>query len=89
MNTTTPKKRGGPQPNSGRPEKPPGEKYPKVKITMTPEHYAATEGDRSGLIRRALDLYFKIKKGTPDKTTVTITTSSEANEPIVFTIKGY
>lgn len=56
--TTTPKKRGGPQPGSGRKPKESGTKFPKVKITMTPDHYAATEGDRSGMIRRALDWWF-------------------------------
>jgi len=53
--TDQPKKFGGPQEGSGRPKKDPAAKYPKVKITMTPEHYAATEVNRSGMVRRALD----------------------------------
>lgn len=57
MSDTTKKKFGGPQEGSGRPKKDPAAKYPKVKITMTPEHYAATEVNRSGMVRRALDFY--------------------------------
>ena len=87
--TTTPKKRGGAQPGSGRPKKPPEEKYVRAQITMTKAHHTATAGDRAGIVRRALDLYFKKTKKTPDKTTVTITTSSEQNEPVLFTVKGY
>jgi len=52
---TTKKKFGGQQEGSGRPKKDATDKFPKVKITMTPEHYAATAGDRSGMVRRALD----------------------------------
>lgn len=65
---TTPKKRGGPQPGSGAPKKPPGEKVVKCRISMTPAQHAATEGDRSGTIRRALDLYFVSNKSLPPKT---------------------
>jgi hypothetical protein len=60
--TTTPKKRGGPRDGSGRPTKESSVKFQKVNITMTPEHYLATDGDRSGIIRRALDLYFGYAK---------------------------
>lgn len=51
------KKRGGPQPGSGRPPKDPKDKVVKCYISMTQAHHAATEGDRSGIIRRALDWY--------------------------------
>ena len=84
-----PKKRGGPQPGSGAPKKPPEKKFKRAQITMTPEQFTATAKDRSGTVRRALDLYLKKTKKTPDKTTVTITTSSEQNEPVLFTVKGY
>ena len=88
---TPTKKRGGPQPGSGRPPKAPNDKVVKCKISMTHEHHKATEGDRSGMIRKALDwyLYFKDKPKIPDTTTVTVTTGSEASEPIIFTVKGY
>jgi hypothetical protein len=55
MNTTTTKKRGGPQPGSGRPPKPEADKVVKCNISMTAAHHAATAGDRAGMIRRALD----------------------------------
>lgn len=58
---TTPRKRGGPQPGSGRPKKPPEEKYVRAQITMTKAHHAATAGDRAGIVRRALDLYLNMK----------------------------
>lgn len=51
----TKKKRGGPQPGSGRPPKDPKDKVVKCRISMTQEHHAATKGDRAGIIRRALD----------------------------------
>ena len=88
---TTTKKRGGPQPGSGRPKKDPADTVVKCRISMTQAHHAATEGDRSGLIRRALDwyLYFKDKPKIPDTTTVTVTTSIEECLPINFTVKGY
>ena len=54
--TPTTKKRGGPQPGSGRPPKSPADKVVKCKISMTKEHHAATEGDRSGIIRKALEM---------------------------------
>lgn len=53
--TTTTKKRGGPQPGSGRPKKDEAEKAIKCNITMTPAQHAATKGDRAGMIRRVLD----------------------------------
>ena len=53
------KKRGGPQPGSGRPEKPPEQKFRRAQITMTPEHFADTAKDRSGMVRRALEFYPK------------------------------
>lgn len=52
-----PKKRGGPRPGSGRPTKDEADKVVKCKVSMTNAHHEATEGDRSGMIRRALDLY--------------------------------
>lgn len=58
--TTPTKKRGGPQPGSGRPKKAPGEKVVKCNISMTAAHHAATEGDRAGMIRRALDAYLGV-----------------------------
>jgi hypothetical protein len=58
--TNTTKKRGGPQPGSGRPQKPEADKVVKCHISMTAAHYDATKGDRAGMIRRALDLYLKI-----------------------------
>lgn len=54
---TTTKKRGGPQPGSGRPKKDPKDKVVKCRISMTQAHYAATEGDRAGMIRKALEFY--------------------------------
>jgi len=59
MNTT--KKRGGPQPGSGRPPKDAADKAIKCNITMTPAHHAATKGDRAGMIRRALEFEAKYK----------------------------
>lgn len=87
----TKKKRGGPQPGSGRPPKDPSETVVKCKISMTRAHHAATKGDRSRIIRRALELYlyFRDKQEIPDTTTITVTTGSEATEPVVFTVKGY
>lgn len=58
---TTPRKRGGPQPGSGRPEKPPEEKFRRAQITMTPEHFTATAKDRSGMVRRALGVKCKVE----------------------------
>lgn len=91
MNDTTTKKRGGPQPGSGRPPKDPDDKVVKCNISMTKMHHEATKGDRAGMIRRALDwyLYFRNKQEIPDTTTVIVTTSSEASEPTTFTVKGY
>ena len=60
-NEPTKKKRGGPQPGSGRPPKDPKDTVVKCKISMTQEHHAATEGDRSGIIRRALDVLANIR----------------------------
>ena len=54
-NTTT---HGGPRKGSGRPKKLPTEKRKKVAITLSPEYYIATAGDRSGIIERALNLHF-------------------------------
>lgn len=54
---TTTKKRGGPQPGSGRPPKDPDDRVVKCNVSMTKKHHEATEGDRAGMIRRALDLY--------------------------------
>ena len=48
--------RGGRRSNqTGRPRLPPGEKRVKVSIVMTPAHYAATAGNRSAKIERALN----------------------------------
>jgi hypothetical protein len=55
------KKRGGPHPGSGRPPKDPADKVVKCNISMTAAHHAATAGDRAGMIRRALDVYFGIR----------------------------
>ena len=55
----TKKKRGGTQPGSGRPPKDPKDTVIKCKISITQAHHAATEGDRSGMIRRALEWYPK------------------------------
>lgn len=55
MKDTTTKKRGGPQPGSGRPPKDLADKVVKCHISMTVAHHAATKGDRAGMIRRALD----------------------------------
>lgn len=91
--TTTPKKRGGPQPGSGRPTKDQGDKIVKCNVSMTKAHHEATEGDRAGIIRRALDMYL----GKPDwkraqstfTKTVEVTTSNEPCEGITFVVKGY
>lgn len=56
------KKRGGPQPGSGPKPKDPKDKVVKCMVSMTQAHHAATNGDRSGMIRRALELYLNIKK---------------------------
>lgn len=85
----TQKKRGGPQPGSGAPKKPPEQKFKRAQITMTPEHFAATAKDRSGMVRRALELYLHKQRKKTSKTTVTITTGQEQNEPVLFTVKGY
>lgn len=45
------KKHGGKRANSGRPQ----QGKVKVSIVMTPEHYAATSGNRSAKIEQALD----------------------------------
>ena len=63
--TEQPKKRGGPQPGSGPKPKNPADKVVKCYISMTQAHHAATEGDRSGMIRRALDVYLGMR-GTVD-----------------------
>ena len=59
-NTTTPKKRGGPQPGSGPKPKHPDDKVRKCNISMSKAHYDATKGDRAGMIRRALDMYLNL-----------------------------
>ena len=53
--TTTPK-RGGTRQGSGRPKKADSQKRVKTAITMKPEHYEATKGNRSGMIEKALSL---------------------------------
>lgn len=75
----------------GRPPKNPADKVVKCRISMTPEHHAATKGDRAGMIRRALDwyLHFKDKQEIKDTTTVTFTTGKECIDPVTFTVKGY
>ncbi len=59
-NTTTHRKRGGPQPGSGPKPKKPEDKVVKCHISMTKAHHAATAGDRAGMIRRALDMYLNL-----------------------------
>ena len=78
-------------PGGGRKPKPPGEKRVKTAITMRPDHYDATAGDRSGIIERALDNMFGwIERAkTTTTSTVEVTTGSKTNEPIKITIKGY
>jgi len=66
-------KRGGPRPGSGRPKKPKAEKKIKTCITLSPEHFRLTEGQRSELIAKALDFYFKVFKNE----------YQENNEPLV------
>lgn len=51
--------RGGSRPGSGAKKKPPGEKRIKVAISMRPDLYEATKGNRSGLIEEALDLLMR------------------------------
>ncbi len=59
MSNIITKKRGGPQPGSGRPKKAESEKAIKVAITLSPEHYEATKGARSRLIKEGLKLLFE------------------------------
>lgn len=47
--TPTPKHPGG------RPPKDPADKVIKCHVSLTGAHHAATDGDRAGMIRRALD----------------------------------
>ena len=54
MDNNTPPKHPG-----GRPPKDPSQKVIKCRISMTQAHHAATDGDRAGMIRRALDKYFR------------------------------
>ena len=60
--TAAAKKRGGPQPGSGRPPKDPNDRVVKCNVSMTKAHHEATGGDRAGMIRRALDFHAKYKK---------------------------
>ena len=69
----TPKRKRAP--GGGRKPKPPGEKRIKFASTMRPDHYAATAGDRSGMIERALDMMVEWLERA--KTT---TTQDEPNE---------
>lgn len=73
-------------PGGGRKPKPPGEKRIKVAITMRPDLYESTAGNRSAEIEAALDFY-KIRFGGPktETTTVTITTSNEPKSEYKFT----
>jgi hypothetical protein len=50
------------QPLGGAPLKfPESGKMVKTAITMTPEHFGKTSGNRSGIIKAALDEYFKTR----------------------------
>ncbi len=51
----------GPQPGSGRKPKAEADKIVKCNVSMTKAHHEATEGDRAGMIRRALDLYLNLR----------------------------
>lgn len=55
---------------TGRPKKPPGEKRKVVSITLRPDHYEKTAGNRSGLIEKALDAYLNAgwNRGSPKAT---------------------
>ena len=53
-------------PGAGRPPKPPGEKRVKTAITMRPDLYDRTAGDRSGIIEEALLKHFNQPQGASD-----------------------
>lgn len=78
-------KRGGTRQGSGRPKKADSQKRVKTAITMKPEHYEATKGNRSGMIENALDYYLNRNK-FPGATSsfIRVTTKSEEQEPMIF-----
>lgn len=67
MTKETKPKRGGSRPGSGAPRKPPGEKRIKTAISMRPDLYEATEGNRSAIIEEALDMLISIEKACDQK----------------------